>query len=157
MGGEAAAAAGATANAATEAQAAAAAVTSLKGDTVDRYIAIHTMKSGEYVSTVCAGMGLDFVAISGQISALNGITYFNGVQAGQKILIPTKSVPSGPYYRVMKHTLALGDTVYGLCSAYGIDLAANTDLLQRLNNKTNILTDLFYVGQTIYLPVYVAG
>ena len=75
---------------------------------------------------------------------------------GKTILIPTDSAPSsGPYYKIMKHTFVTGDTVYDLCNSYGLDYTSNVMFLQRLNNRDNMAT--FYVGQSIYMPVYMAG
>ena len=75
---------------------------------------------------------------------------------GKVILIPTKTVPgSGSYYKIMAHKLVAGDTVYGLCLTYGLSYENNITFLQRLNNRDNLAT--YYVGQTIYMPLYVAG
>ena len=44
---------------------------------------------------------------------------------------------------------------YDLCNSYGLDYTSNVMFLQRLNNRDNMAT--FYVGQSIYMPVYMAG
>ena len=42
-----------------------------------------------------------------------------------------------------------------LCAQYGLDYTSNAAFLQRLNNRNDLST--FYVGQTVYMPLYVAG
>ena len=91
-----------------------------------------------------------------RIMQLSNIANYNYLLPGKLILIPsTVYPPSGPYYKIMKHTLVAGDTVYDLCLKYGLNYNNNITFLQRLNNRDNMTT--FYVGQTIYMPLYVAG
>ena len=101
-------------------------------------------------------MGVDFDSNYERIRTLSNIADYNYLLPGKTILIPCTSAPkSGPYYKIMKHTFVTGDTVYDLCNAYGLDYTNNVAFLQRLNNRDNMAT--FYVGQSIYMPVYVAG
>ena len=127
-----------------------------KADTLDYYLVAHELKGGETVSGVCAAMGVDFDANAERIRQLSNITNFNYLMPGKVVLIPTASAPkSGSYYKIMKHTFVTGDTVYDLCNSYGLDYTSNVMFLQRLNNRDNMAT--FYVGQSIYMPVYMAG
>ena len=57
--------------------------------------------------------------------------------------------------QIKRFNLRTGDTVYGLCLTYGLSYENNITFLQRLNNRDNLAT--YYVGQTIYMPLYVAG
>ena len=126
------------------------------GDTVSYYLAQHTLQYGETVSGVCAALGVDFSSNDATIRKINNITNYNYMMPGKVILIPTKTVPgSGSYYKIMAHKLVAGDTVYGLCLTYGLSYENNITFLQRLNNRDNLAT--YYVGQTIYMPLYVAG
>ena len=99
---------------------------------------------------------MDFSSNDATIRKINNITNYNYMMPGKVILIPTKTVPgSGSYYKIMAHKLVAGDTVYGLCLTYGLSYENNITFLQRLNNRDNLAT--YYVGQTLYMPLYVAG
>lgn len=125
-------------------------------DTLSYLIIPHVLQSGETVSGICADMGVDFMSNYDRIMQLSNIADYNYLLPGKVILVPSTAYPpSGPYYKVMAHTLVAGDTVYGLCGQYGLDYTSNAAFLQRLNNRNDLST--FYVGQTLYLPVYVAG
>lgn len=125
-------------------------------DTLSYLIIPHTLKAGETVSGVCAELGVDFANTSDQIMRLSNISSYNYLMPGKVIYIPSTVYPaSGPYYKVMAHVLKAGDTVYDLCSTYGLDYTSNAAFLQRINNRDNLAT--YYVGQTVYMPLYVAG
>ena len=71
-------------------------------------------------------------------------------------MVPSNTYPpSGPYYKIMAHTLVAGDTVYDLCLKYGLNYTTNAAFLQRLNNRNNLAS--YYVGEVIYMPMYVPG
>lgn len=130
--------------------------TGVPGDTVSYYLAQHVLQSGETVSGICAALGMDYNQVIDTIQSLNDIANFNYMLPGKTLLIPMKSVPtSGSYYKVMVHTMVSGDTVYSLCTKYGLDYYTYESMLQKLNNRTNMTT--FYVGEIIYLPLYVAA
>ena len=75
---------------------------------------------------------------------------------GTVVLLPTTAYPtSGPYYKVMAHVLVPGDTVYDLCTKYGLVYDNAAGFIQRLNNRDYMQP--YYVGETILMPVYVAG
>ena len=125
-------------------------------DTLEYYLVEHELQSGETVLGVCDKLGVNFDANAFRIQTLSNIGDFTYLMPGKKILIPATKIPKNePYYKIMKHTFVTGDTVYDLCAAYGLDYTNNVAFLQRLNNRDNMAT--FYVGQSIYMPVYVAG
>ena len=125
------------------------------GDTVSYYLAKHVLQAGETMMDICNTLGIDFYAKSDQIMKINNIASYNYMYAGKVLWLPVSACPAAPYYKVMAHTIAAGDTVYDLCLTNGIDYSANADFIQRLNNRTDLTS--FYVGQTLYLPVYVAS
>ena len=123
-------------------------------DTLSYLIIPHVLQSGETVSGICAALGVDFMSNYDRIMQLSNISNYNYLMPGKVILIPSTTYPaSGPYYKIMAHTLVAGDTVYGLCQRYGLDYSSNATFLQRLNNRDNLAT--FYVGQVVYMPLYV--
>ena len=125
-------------------------------DTLSYLLIPHVVKGGETVSQICADLGLDLTwEYANRIAQLNNID-INWVLPGKVLLFPSTTYPkSGPYYKVMAHTLVAGDTVYDLCLKYGLNYNTNAAFLQRLNNRDNLAT--YYVGQVIYMPQYVAG
>ena len=124
-------------------------------DKVAYYLAAHVLQAGETVSNICAALGVDFMSASDKIMRLSDITNYAYLMPGKTILIPMATVPTGGYYKVIAHTLNAGDTMYGLCSTYGLDYTSNLKMLQKLNDRTDLSS--YYVGQTVYLPLYVAG
>ena len=126
-----------------------------KGDTLSYYLAMHVLQYGETVSGICAAMGVNFAKYSDLIMRINKITSYNFLLPGQVLLIPTTTVPTGSYYKVMAHTVVAGDTVYNLCISYGLNFFTYQTLIEKLNNVNNLTS--FYVGQTLYMPFYVAG
>ena len=149
----------ATATASTTASAApsAAATPNIpSADTLSYLIVPHKIQAGDTVTSICAKYGVDFAANDAAIQRLNPSISYNYMVPGNVILIPTTKYPSsGPYYKIMAHQLVAGDTVYGLCLTYGLSYENNVAFLQRLNNRDNLAT--YYVGQTIYMPLYVVG
>lgn len=125
-------------------------------DTLSYLVIPHTLQYGETVIDVCLKYNVDFTENEAAIQRLNNITNYNYLMPGKVILIPSTTYPSsGPYYKIMAHKLVAGDTVYDLCRAYGLNYEGNVAFLQRLNNRDNLAT--YYVGQTLYMPLYVAG
>ena len=125
-------------------------------DTLSYLVIPHKLQYGETVSGICEKYGVDFSANDAAIQRLNGITSYTYLMPGRTILIPSTTYPSsGPYYKIMAHKLVAGDTVYDLCQQYGLSYENNLTFLQRLNDRDNLAT--YYVGQTIYMPLYVAG
>lgn len=125
-------------------------------DTLSYLVIPHKLQYGETVIGICEKYGVDFSANDAAIQRLNGISSYTYLMPGRTILIPSTTYPSsGPYYKIMAHKLVAGDTVYDLCQRYGLSYENNLTFLQRLNNRDNLAT--YYVGQTIYMPLYVAG
>ncbi len=122
------------------------------GDAVSYYLIEHVMAAGETVYSVCNQLGVDFAANSDKIKAINGISNYNKVSVGAKVLLPSAKAPtSGTYSQIVAHTVVAGDTVGALCRTYGIDYAANMDAIKALSGIDNL--GVIKAGQTIYLPV----
>lgn len=125
-------------------------------DKIAGYLVSYTMKAGDTLSAVCAKLGIDFARNSDLIQKVNGIVNYNYMFPGTVVLLPTTTFPaSGPYYKIMAHKIVAGDTVYDLCAKYGLKYDNVAAFIQRLNNRDNMQP--YYVGETIYMPVYVAG
>lgn len=125
-------------------------------DKVSYLLIAHTLKEGETVAGVCKKYKIDFDKNAARISQLNGIVNYNYMFPGTVVLLPTTTFPkSGPYYKIMAHTIVAGDTVYDLCARYGLQYDSVADFIRRINQRDNMQS--YYVGETIYMPVYVAG
>ena len=139
----------------TAGAAAAAAPTVPKGDTVKYYLAQRVLRTGDTVSAICAELGVNFDENEPVIRSLNNITNYNNMGVGQVVFIPTKTVPSGSYYRIIEHTIAAGDTALALTESMGLNYLTYSGMIQRLNPNMNL--NMIYVGQKIYLPQYIAN
>ncbi len=127
-----------------------------KEDTLTSLLIPHVVKGGETVSQICVDLGLNLTWEYGnQIVQLNNLADVNTIYPGKLLLFPSTVYPkSGPYYKVMAHTLVAGDTVWDLCLKYGLNYNTNAAFIQRLNNGRNLAT--YYPGEIIYMPLYVA-
>ena len=126
-----------------------------KGDSVSYYLAQRVLRTGDTVSAICVDLGVNFDENDFAIRSLNNITNYNNMSVGQVVFIPTKSVPSGSYYRVIEHTIASGDTTMALTESFGLNYATYSGLIQRLNPNMDL--NMIYVGQKLYLPQYIAN
>lgn len=125
-------------------------------DTLSYLVIPHKIQAGDTVTGICEKYKVNFAENDAMIQRLNPSVSYSYLLPGNIILIPSTTYPdSGPYYKIMAHTLVAGDTVYGLCLTYGLSYENNITFLQRLNNRDNLAT--YYVGQTLYMPLYVAG
>lgn len=126
-------------------------------DTLSYLIIPHALQPGETVSGICADLGVDYLTCSDRIMQLSNVNNLNYLTAGKVLYIPSTVYPPAgtPYYKIMSHTLVAGDTVYDLCTAYGLDYLNNVSFIQRINSRDNLSN--YYVGQTICMPLYVAG
>ena len=126
------------------------------GDTVEYYLAQHVMQYGETVSGICAALGVNFGTYDETIRRINNIANYNFMMPGKVLLIPSPAVPtSGSYYKVMKHTVVAGDTVYDLCAKYGLNFNTYLDMIRNLNKRVDLST--FYPGDKLLMPMYVAA
>ena len=125
-------------------------------DTLSYLLIPHKIQAGDTVMSICKKYKVDFATNDAAIQRLNPSVSYSYLIPGNIILIPSTTYPdSGAYYKIMAHKLVAGDTVYGLCLTYGLSYESNITFLQRLNDRDNLAT--YYVGQTIYMPLYVAG
>ena len=126
-----------------------------EADTLSHLLIPYIVKAGDTGYGICNALGLSFDDISAEISRLSGGVNWNDLKVGQKLYIPSNKYPSsGPYYKIMAHKLVAGDTVYDLCIAYGLDYNSNCAFIQRINNHD---LSTYYVGDTVYMPLYVGG
>ncbi len=120
----------------------------LPGDYVCYFLITHVVSSGETLFNICNSYGVKLDTVQ----ALNGIANAARIGVGQKIYIPSTSVPpSGGFVMVVGHKVVSGDTVMGICKSYGIDYKASLDQIKSLNNKDNL--NSIKVGQTLLIPV----
>lgn len=121
--------------------------------TVVSYIISYKMNSGDTVSRVYDGWGLDYKAADKMILTLNSLKSYNYMYSGRTYLFPVTSLPSGETaaYSVMAYKVQSGDTAYDICSSYKISYNASLPLIKALNNGSDLTT--IYADRVIYLPV----
>lgn len=120
------------------------------GDTVKYYIVRRTIQSGETLTGIYSAMGLNCNTFSSQILKLNKLSNLNKIRAGQSLLLPVTSADA-PVYTVVEHKIVSGETVTGICSAYGLSYSSSKSMLEFLNPDMNF--DRIRVGACIYLAV----
>ena len=122
--------------------------------TADAYYLVPvTVKSGDSLVGICNAKGSSFSANKDLIATVNGLNSY-AVSVGQSIYVPTNN-PGGAakYISVKVHTVAAGDTVFGIVTAAGGDFNASYKLLTDLNAGVNF--NWIQVGQKLSIPVYV--
>lgn len=125
-------------------------VTLASGDTVKYYIIRRTIQSGETLTGIYNSMGLNYNTFSSQILKLNKLSNLNRIRAGQSLLLPVTSADA-PVYTVVEHKIASGETVTGICAAYGLNYSSSKSMLEFLNPGMNF--DRIRVGACIYLAL----
>lgn len=122
--------------------------------TADAYYLVPvTVKSGDSLVGICNAKGSSFSANKDLIATVNGLNSY-AVSVGQSIYVPTNN-PGGAakYISVKVHTVAAGDTMFGIVTAAGGDFNASYKLLTDLNAGVNF--NWIQVGQKLSIPVYV--
>ena len=125
-------------------------ITLATGDTVKYYIIRRTIQSGETLTGIYNAMGLNYNTFSSQILKLNKLSNLNQIRAGQSLLLPVTSADA-PVYTVVEHKIVSGETVTGICSAYGLNYSSSKSMLEFLNPGMNF--DRIRVGACIYLAL----
>lgn len=75
--------------------------------------AVHTVKPGDTLYSIARSYSIDYQ----RLMMLNGITDPNSITVGQEICIP--HIPAKGF-----HTIAAGDTLYGISKNYSVSLAS---------------------------------
>ena len=124
-----------------------------------------TVKPGNTVAGICSVFGIDYERYKNIIMELNGITderAFTRLKAGDTIVLPTVTyteavVPEQSTYNdgtSQRITVKNGNTVIGICEAYGIEYAANKAAIMELNGFTDEAAfSRLKVGDTLLLPI----
>ncbi len=118
-----------------------------------------TFQCGDTISGICQAHGIDYYAYKNDIMRLNGIadeSWFNYVQAGQSILIPTGSaVPSANNAdaNTVSVTVHSGDTIYDLCASQGVNYDQCKSAIMQLNGFTDpCRLNSIREGESILIP-----
>lgn len=121
-----------------------------KGDSVKYYIVRRTIERGDTLTGIYNAMGLNYNTFSNQILKLNKLKNVNNLRAGQSLLLPVTTADSAEY-TVVEHKIVSGDTVSGICSAYGLSYQSEKSMLEFMNPGMNF--DRIRVGSYIYLAL----
>lgn len=128
----------------------------LGGYNVAFYLVPHVVSSGETLNGICNGLGTSYTANSAMILGMNGISNANNIKAGKNVYIPTTTAPaSGNCYAVIEHTVSSGENLTSICSQYGVNYAANAQLISGLNAGKDV--SRIYANQKLYIPVATSG
>ncbi len=122
-------------------------------DTVAYYLIPYTMAPGETVSGVCNNLGVNFAAYSNYIMALNDISNWKKVKAGDTLLLPVVTAPTvgTSCYAVMMHWVASGETAYTIANSNGVSYSGMSKFLKALNSGEDLAK--IQVGQPFYYPL----
>lgn len=120
------------------------------GDSVKYYIIRRTVERGETLTGIYSAMGLNYNTFANQILKLNKLSNVNNIRAGQSLLLPVTSADSAEY-TVVEHKITSGETVIGICSAYGLSYSAEKSMLEFMNPNMNF--DRIRAGSYIYLAI----
>ena len=115
------------------------AATASAADTIKGYLVSYTLQAGDTIYAVCEAKGIDFDNNLNLIAKINNITNYNYMMPGKQLWLPsTTATTAAPYYSLLAHTLAAGETPASLCQSYGVDYNASYNLLSALNNNLNV-------------------
>jgi len=125
----------------------------IAGDKVAYYIVLYTIKSGDILINLYSQWGMNFSQYQSQIMSLNGLSDLNKLVVGKMLYLPVNrgDIAGIVNYTVLEHTVTYGDTVYGICSSYGLDFNKARASLQSFNPGMDF--SRIIVGQKMYIPV----
>ena len=128
------------------------AVTASAADTIKGYLVSYTFQAGDTMYGVCDAKGIDANTQLNTIARINNITNYNYMLPGKVLWLPSSTATTAsPYYSLLSHTLAPGETPASLCQSYGVDYNGSYNLLAALNNNLTV----FMAGQQFILPLYI--
>ena len=103
---------------------------------------LYTVRWGDTLYSLAARYGTTVEAIS----ALNGISRPDQIQAGQQIKIPKSGAAAPPSETAAEYIVQAGDNLNAIANKFGVTVEA----LMRANGLTN--PDFIYVGQKLVIP-----
>ncbi|MBR0039987.1 MAG: LysM peptidoglycan-binding domain-containing protein [Oscillospiraceae bacterium] len=121
----------------------------LGNDAVAAYMVPYVVKAGETIYGICQANGIDFNRYVNLIMKASGITYATNLHTGDVIFLPSGSTASGSV-SVVAHTVAGGETVYGICQTLGVDYNACYNMIVALNPTKNL--NAIHTGDVLYFP-----
>ena len=138
----------------------------------------YTLKNGDFVSTVCKNLGVDFAANDAWIRAANNITNYNNLKVGRVLVLPAKGTTPPLSTATPIGTTTTATTIAATTTTTGVGLlsgdtvsyylfdyvvrsgdtlfnicnsvGANMETVQKLNNITNAAA--LRVGQVLSIP-----
>lgn len=119
------------------------------GDSVKYYIVRHTIQRGETLTGIYSAWGLSYKTFAAQIQKLNKLKSLDKINAGQTLMLPTTSTAAQASYAVIAHKIQSGETVTGICSAYGLSYSSSKTMLETFNPDMNF--NRIRAGAYIYL------
>ncbi len=127
------------------------------GDKVAYYLVLYSIKSGDTLISLYSQWGMDFSTYQSQIKSLNGLTDLNKLTVGKMLYLPVNrsDIAGAANYAIIEHTITSGETVYGICSGYGLDYNKASLSLQCFNRGMDFAK--IRVGQKLYIPVSITA
>lgn len=122
-------------------------------DRVAYYLVLYSIKSGDTLISLYSQWGMDFSTYQSQIKSLNGMTNLDRLVVGKMLYLPVNrgDIQGAANYAIIEHTITSGETVYGICSSYGLDYNKASLSLQCFNRNMDFTR--IRVGQKLYIPV----
>lgn len=122
-------------------------------DRVAYYLILYSIKSGDTLINLYRQWGMDFSTYQSQIKSLNGMSNLDRLVVGKMLYLPVNrgDIPAAANYSIVEHTITSGETVYGICSSYGLDYGKASPSLQVFNRNMDFAR--IRVGQKLYVPL----
>ena len=124
-----------------------------QGYTASYYLVEHTVAKGETLISICKSLGTNYYDYEKTVLKINNMTSANSLKVGQTIWVPAKTGSAGGTIAVVAHSVKNGETISGICAAYGTSYGNYKAAVKAVNNKIANVEKL-NVGQTVYIPVY---
>lgn len=127
------------------------------GDKVAYYLVLYSIKSGDTLISLYSQWGMDYSTYQSQIKSLNGLSDLNKLTVGKMLYLPVNrsDIAGVANYAIIEHTITSGETVYGICSGYGLDYNKASLSLQCFNRGMDFAK--IRVGQKLYIPVSITA
>lgn len=126
------------------------------GDKVKYYVIPYVIEKGDSIGHIYWLWGLNYMNYLEDILSLNYIDDSSDLDllfVGSTYLLPTTvaNVKTATYTTVMSHVMQRGETVYDVCTLYGIDYNDSQKTLERYNYGRDL--SKVEAGQELLIPL----
>ena len=132
---------------------AAASVAPVGNDSVKFFLMPYKISSGDTLTNIYSCWGLDYHDYGYHIKSINQLETLDIIPLDCVLWLPTteSNLQNDTYIQVISHTVVSGDTMTGICDAYGVKFSDAQKWMAVLNRGVDLTT--LYVDKELLVPL----